>query len=151
MSAYQISLPSVPVHVALSPSQDSLVALFADGAYTVFKLNTRIPRAGARGGGAISKTETQQQGRFTLEDAEWRQVVLTAQGNVLALAGRSDGRDVLVTGSDDSIDFPTPAGRVICGVDGEAIVLLEDGKIFGANGEAGVWSSISTLHKTFSD
>ena len=137
MSAYQISLPAVPVHVALSPSQDSLVALFADGAYTVFKLNTRIPRAGSRGGGAISEAETQQQGRLNLENAEWRQVVLSAQGDVLALANRSDGQDVLVTESTGSIDLPAPAGRIVCGVNGNAIVLLEDGKLCGPDGELG--------------
>jgi hypothetical protein len=150
MSAYQISLPSVPVHVALSPSQDSLAVLFADGAYTIFKLNTRIPRAGSRGGGAISKIETQLQGRFTLENAEWRQVVLTAQGDVVALASRSDGQDVLVTGSNDSVDLPTSAGRVVCGVNGEAIVVLQDGKVFGADGELGAMS-INKSNRVFSD
>jgi hypothetical protein len=135
MSAYQISLPSVPVHIALSPSTDSLVTLFNDGSYRVFGLHTRIPRAGSRGGGAIANPQDQRQGRLELDNGEWRQVLLSGNGEVFALATQSNGQDVLIGDSGYSEKIQGFAGKLTCGPDGEAIVITEDGKISSSTGE----------------
>ena len=138
MSAYQISLPSVPVHVAFAPTSDRLVVLLNDGSYKVYELHTRIPRAGARGGGAIAKPEQVQEGRFDLDQADWRQVMLTATGDVCGLARNSTGQDVLISASGGLSPTSGRIGKLTFGVQGEALAVLSNGEAVLLEGKA-VW------------
>jgi hypothetical protein len=135
MSAYQIALPSVPVHVAFAPASDQLVALFNSGTYQVFDLHTRIPRAGARGGGAVAKPEKTQEDRLKLDQAEWRQVILTGAGEVCALARDIDGQDVLCKASAGLVENNGRLGRLTYDVQGEPLAVLSTGEVAGPAGK----------------
>lgn len=58
MSSYVIDLPSCPVNVACSNTEDALAVLLADGTVQVWDLNTKIPdpKSGSklRGGGKVA-------------------------------------------------------------------------------------------------
>ena len=135
MSAYQIALPSVPVHVAFAPASDQLVALFNSGTYQVFDLHTCIPRAGARGGGAVAKPEKTQEDRLKLDQAEWRQVILTGAGEVCALARDIDGQDVLCKASAGLVENNGRLGRLTYDVQGEPLAVLSTGEVAGPAGK----------------
>jgi hypothetical protein len=135
MSAYQIALPLVPVHVAFAPASDQLVALFNDGAYKIYELHTRISRAGTRGGGAIAKPEQTQEGCLKLDNAEWRQVMLTAAGEVCALARNSEGQDVLCKSSAGSVPTNGRSGKLTHDVQGRPLGVLSTGEVVEFDGE----------------
>lgn len=142
MSAYQISLPSVPVHLAFAPESDQLVVLFNDGAYRVYDLHTRIPRAGVRGGGAIARPEQTQEGRFVQNNAEWRQVSLTAAGEVYGLARESSGQDQLFSFSRGSWGLNGRAGRLTHDAQGGSVAMLSTGEILRTEGESHPFLSV---------
>ena len=49
MCSYQLSLPSTPVHVSFSASQDAAAILVSDGTIQVWNLCTRLPTSKQRG------------------------------------------------------------------------------------------------------
>lgn len=129
MSAYQISLPSVPVHIAFSHTEDQLVTLYANGAHQIWDLNTRIPIAGKRGGGAIAKPEVVRSGQLAGEAVEWRQVVITKYGKVAGLGRLQSDGDVIAEEDGSVQHMKTSVGRLIINAAGEAVSIDSDGKI----------------------
>nr|XP_018259126.1 elongator complex protein 1 [Kwoniella dejecticola CBS 10117]OBR81284.1 elongator complex protein 1 [Kwoniella dejecticola CBS 10117] len=91
MSSYHLDLPSVPVHVSLSDSSDSLAVLFSDGLVHVWDLNTRLPdpKSGSRlrGGGKVAEpklrysTQIPQDGKRLV-----KQIAVGPNGKVAVLS-----------------------------------------------------------------
>jgi hypothetical protein len=135
MSAYHIDLPSVPVHISFSPIDDDLGILLNDGKYLVYKLNTRIPTAGARGGGAISRPIQSGQGVLKSDSTtEWRQVILDGEGCVYGLGGSKHGEDLTATSTGTFI-LSSSGGRLICDASGKARTMSETGDIAVCTGK----------------
>nr|XP_019009784.1 elongator complex protein 1 [Kwoniella pini CBS 10737]OCF48565.1 elongator complex protein 1 [Kwoniella pini CBS 10737] len=91
MSSYHLDLPSVPVHVSLSDSTDSLSILFADGLVQVWDLNTRLPdpKLGSRlrGGGKVAEPKLKHS--TTVSSAEKnlvKQIAIGPNGKVAILS-----------------------------------------------------------------
>jgi elongator complex protein 1 len=58
MASYTLTLPSTPVHVAMSHTTDSLAILYANGLVQTWELNTKVPDGKGsklRGGGKVAE------------------------------------------------------------------------------------------------
>ncbi|WOO84954.1 Elongator complex protein 1 [Vanrija pseudolonga] len=103
MSSFQLSLPSQPVHVSVSPSDDSLAVLYASGLVQVWDLNVRLPEAGTsrlRHGGKVAEPKLRWEQSLAPTDGEFiaKRVCLSGTGQVAALFfGDGEGGALLRT------------------------------------------------------
>lgn len=97
MSSYTISLPSTPVHVACSSTEDALAAVLSNGEIQVYDLNTRLPDAQSgsklRGGGKIAEPKLRWEEKVKIPGS-WcaKQVVMGPHDHVgVLLWAENDG------------------------------------------------------------
>jgi elongator complex protein 1 len=95
MSSYIIDLPSTPVHISASHTEDAIAAVFRDGSVSVWDLNTKIPdpRGGSklRGGGKIAEPKIMWEKcvNVSFEGGLVKQVAFGKKGEVGILTWRS--------------------------------------------------------------
>ena len=89
MASYTISLPSTPIHVAMSNTTDSLSILYRNGLVQVWDLNTRVPdRKGSklRGGGKVAEPKLAWEQTTKLEGLVGMSIAIGQEGQVAVLA-----------------------------------------------------------------
>ena len=125
MSSYHIPLPSTPVHISFSATDDAVAALFSSGDVQIWDLYTRIPIATScarsRGGGKVAEPKLRWQGIMS-SSGEFvpKQVVIAPRGEVAVLfwADKGSGSMHLVRTRDancvlDQFLFGTDISRLL--------------------------------------
>ena len=108
MSSYVINLPSTPVNVSCSTTDDSVAVLFDTGLVQVYDLNTKIPdpKSGSklRGGGKVAEPQLKWEAQLAPEGAFAAKQVALAAGEVAVLfwSDKCEG-GVIVTARDGQI------------------------------------------------
>jgi elongator complex protein 1 len=95
MASYIITLPSTPIHVGVSDTDDALSVGFADGTVQVWDLNTRLPGpkgSKLRGGGKVAEPQLCWEGRIEATGRLVVKQVAMGQGHEVAVL--CWGRDV---------------------------------------------------------
>ena len=115
MSSYVIDLPSPPVNVACSATDDSLAVLFADGRVQVWDLNTKIPdpKSGSRlrGGGKVADPQLRWEAAVKPEGQFVSKQVAFGAGEVAALSWTdNEERGAVVTARDGQSGQPRAVG-----------------------------------------
>ncbi|WVW79282.1 hypothetical protein I302_101249 [Kwoniella bestiolae CBS 10118] len=150
MSSYHLDLPSVPVHVSLSDTTDSLALLFSDGLVQVWDLNTRLPdpKFGSRlrGGGKVAEPKLRYTSSLEAEGQRLvKQLAIGPNGKVAVLSwvekDGSAGCKVNVVDEKEETEVEDLEGdveRMLWTGEGELLVLTAEGQL----------SSVASDHPT---
>lgn len=136
MSSYVINLPSTPVNVSCSTTNDSVAVLCANGDVQVYDLNTKIPdpKSGSklRGGGKVADPQLRWEARLAPEGVFAAKQVVLAAGQVAALFW-TDGEEggAVITARDGQVGpskaVKRDAERLVWGDEAEWLVLDREG------------------------
>ncbi|ORY20535.1 putative Pol II transcription elongation factor [Naematelia encephala] len=146
MSSYTIALPSTPVHISLSETEDSLVALFSNGDVQLWDLNTRLPdQSGSklRGGGKVAEPQLRWNKSFAPEVGQHvaRHVVLGPEGQIGALFWAADCavlRSCLEGGDVQEKVIEGSVERILWSHEFEWLALDDQGVLRDVNGTYGI-------------
>ena len=138
MSSYVINLPSTPVNVSCSTTDDSVGVLFDNGVVQVYDLNTKIPdpKSGSklRGGGKVADPQLRWEARLAPEGVSAAKQVILSAGQVAALFWM-DGEEggAVVTARDGQVGSSKAvkqhAERLVWGEEAEWLVLDREGTL----------------------
>ncbi|WVQ93259.1 hypothetical protein IAU59_000325 [Kwoniella sp. CBS 9459] len=142
MSSYHLSLPSVPVHVNMSDSTDSLAILYSDGMVQVWDLNTRLPdpKSGSklRGGGKVAEPSLRDSTTLKVEGKRaYKQIALGPEGKVAVLSwtdhtGKIGCRVNVVDGKEEDeevAELESDVERLLWTPEGELLVFTAEGQL----------------------
>ncbi|OCF72658.1 elongator complex protein 1 [Kwoniella mangroviensis CBS 8886] len=141
MSSYHLDLPSVPIHVSLSDTTDSLAVLFSDGLVQVWDLNTRLPdpKSGSRlrGGGKVAEPKLRYSTNLRAEGKRLvKQLAFGPNGKVAVLSWAekegSIGCQVNVVDEKEETEVENLEGdieRLLWTGEGELLVLTAEGQL----------------------
>ncbi|KAK8843352.1 hypothetical protein IAR55_007009 [Kwoniella newhampshirensis] len=144
MSSYHLSLPSTPVHVSLSHTEDSAALLFSDGLVQVWDLNTRLPdpKSGSRlrGGGKVAEPKLRYGSTLGLTQGQksvHKQITMGPKGKAAIISwiekeGENGCRVNIVSENKDDeeeLDVENDVERLLWTAEGELLVFGADGHL----------------------
>jgi elongator complex protein 1 len=143
MSSYTITLPSTPVHVSLSHTEDALAVLYRNGLVQIWDLNTRIPepKGGSklRGGGKVAEPKLRVERRMTIGDGEVAKQISIGENRQLAVlfSSSSDGAGDharILDGEEEEkrYSLETPVEKITWSGESGFLALASDGHVFSS-------------------